>query len=578
MDLKRECQKTFYRELYHFEDKTQRLLMDETTQKLYLRKEKQFYDLQVYHYLKTHHSPYLANVHDFWEEDGKLVIIEEYIEGQTLENILQQTQALQQGEAMRILACICEGLRFLHQAVPQIVHRDLKAANVMLTKDGAVKLIDYDAAKTVKDGADRDTMLIGTQGNAAPEQYGFAQSDARTDIYALGILIRGLFPGTPQYAPVIQKATQMDPSARYQSTDELLRAIREIRDGSTPKNQGKRGKRRLLPWLLAGVAVVAAIICFFVWRHTDETQTMQQENNVNPVRTEDATGTQKTVVADGASSGRTQVETGNADHVIEMGTYRMTVPGDWKKENDTYYLEKGENMAFLTVATDPAPGLRTEDIPLMEEELKRSMLAGLQYLSVTEMSSFREIDINGIKLYCLTYEGTYGLYDVGVESYYFCDEIGEEMSVISFAQALNETKDHGPQFQEVLQTLVREDMLPAYNWKQVYHDREDLVTMNGHILVAIANVENDTITIWWLEEDTGWNALFWKGSFNPKSVEEGKQICISQKVEGLDGAHVSLDSTKSFEIENDIISYIVWRADEVWNIHLERVDASGNKD
>ncbi|MBQ9512842.1 MAG: serine/threonine protein kinase, partial [Lachnospiraceae bacterium] len=222
MDLKQECEKTFYRELYHFEDESQQLLMDETTRKLYLRKEKQFYDLQVYRYLKEHACPQLANVHDFWEEDGRLIVIEEYIEGGALDAHLQKEGTLPEEEALRILKEICKGLSFLHYATPQIVHRDLKASNVMLTKDGAVKLIDYDAAKTVKEGAGKDTVLIGTEGNAAPEQYGFAQSDGRTDIYALGILMKRLFPDTPRYAHIIQKATQMDPANRYQTVEELL--------------------------------------------------------------------------------------------------------------------------------------------------------------------------------------------------------------------------------------------------------------------------------------------------------------------------------------------------------------------
>lgn len=155
---------------------------------------------------------------------------------------------------------LCRILKQLHRCRSPIIHRDLKPANIMISSDGVVKLIDFNAAKEYRMGQMEDTCLMGTREYAAPEQYGFGQSDARTDIYALGVilnrLLTGDFPKNKLYEgrlkPVIQTCIQMDADARYQSVELLERALESGKnEKQRKKNTGKRMvlhlKKRYLP-------------------------------------------------------------------------------------------------------------------------------------------------------------------------------------------------------------------------------------------------------------------------------------------------------------------------------------------
>ncbi|MCR4839262.1 MAG: protein kinase, partial [Eubacterium sp.] len=180
------------------------IVMDPETERLYYRKRLSVYSIPVFRFLKEHKHKNLPEIHLFWQEEGDLIVIEELIQGHTLEELLDSGKALyaEKGlcfeEKKRILLELCDALEYLHSANPPIIHRDIKASNVMIREDGTLKLIDYDAAKQYVAEKSRDTVLIGTQGIAAPEQYGFAQSDERTDIFALGKLIERLLPESKQ--------------------------------------------------------------------------------------------------------------------------------------------------------------------------------------------------------------------------------------------------------------------------------------------------------------------------------------------------------------------------------------------
>ena len=166
---------------------------------------------------------------------------------------------------------ICDGLEFLHSANPPIIHRDIKASNIMVTDDYVVKIIDYDAAKIYVTGQTKDTMMIGTQGLAAPEQYGFAQSDVRTDLYALGKLVERMLPGNVDAKRITDKATEMDPKKRYASAAQMKAHIQRIREktsaldrkfekipGFDPMNKSHRIRARLL--LAASLVAVAVLV------------------------------------------------------------------------------------------------------------------------------------------------------------------------------------------------------------------------------------------------------------------------------------------------------------------------------
>ncbi|MCI5740469.1 MAG: serine/threonine-protein kinase [Lachnospiraceae bacterium] len=189
----------------------------------------------IYDFIMQNPTPYIPHIYENILDGNCLIIVEEYIQGRNLEEILRQ-QRIEENEAVRILLQLCEALKVLHHAKPTIVCRDLKAENVMIDCVGEVKIVDFDIARIYQDGKRRDTNLLGTAEYAAPEQYGYFQTDNRTDIYALGILfnymLTGQFPvermaeGRP--LKIIKKCTYLNPKERYQSVEELQRDIRKF--------------------------------------------------------------------------------------------------------------------------------------------------------------------------------------------------------------------------------------------------------------------------------------------------------------------------------------------------------------
>ena len=213
-----------YKILHSYEDIGQYLMMDEISGELCLKKYPEHHEDAVYEYLKEHKNPHIPTVIDYGTDEKGFYVIEEYIKGKTLTRYLEQDKPGLK-EKRRILDEIIAGIEFLHSAKPPIIHRDLKADNILIDKKGDVYVIDYDAAKIFKSGSSKDTELIGTIGIAAPEQYGFAQSDRRTDIYALGLLIKEMFPGIYRYSRVAKKATMFDPKDRYSDLAELKKDL-----------------------------------------------------------------------------------------------------------------------------------------------------------------------------------------------------------------------------------------------------------------------------------------------------------------------------------------------------------------
>lgn len=262
-DLKRRCENSFYSELYHFDETSQDLVLDQTTGRIMLRKVLEIYEIAVFKWLQENPNSHIPVVYTFHEENDKLTILEEYIQGDTLDVFLQ-TKNPDLKERLRILFDICDALDFLHNAPIPIIHRDIKAKNIMLTSDGIVKLIDFDASKSFHPGKEVDTTLIGTVGSAAPEQYGFRQSDARTDIYSLGILIKELFPNDNRFADIVDKATQMEPKLRYQRVSELKHALE--------KKFGAETKKTLNPVMTIFFIAIAILVMCFTIRHFSKPQ------------------------------------------------------------------------------------------------------------------------------------------------------------------------------------------------------------------------------------------------------------------------------------------------------------------
>lgn len=181
----------------------------------------------------------LMEIYDVKTQDGVCISLCEYINGMTLDMRVEYYQPFDIRSAKDILCQICDGLSQLH--INGIVHRDIKPGNVMITDDGTVKIIDYSISRLIKPEQRKDTTVLGTAGYASPEQFGFTQTNGKTDIYACGVLLNYLLTGKlPNeqlhqglLTTVIQQCIEIDENKRFASADELKKVL-----------QGKKINRR----------------------------------------------------------------------------------------------------------------------------------------------------------------------------------------------------------------------------------------------------------------------------------------------------------------------------------------------
>lgn len=237
MNPEDEYRLSFYKDLGDLDSSHDVKLVRHTeTGNIYVRKDLKDYDLAVFGMLLENRFEGIPRIEMLAddEETGVLTVIEEFINGRTLRSILDQKGTLPADQTASVLCAICDVLSPLHSNVPPIIHRDIKPENIIITDDSELYIVDFDASKLYSEGKSRDTELIGTRRYAAPEQYGFSQSDPRTDIYAIGKVGREMMTGSPDttqdqhfgtmYA-VLDKCTNMDPENRYRTVSDLRQAL-----------------------------------------------------------------------------------------------------------------------------------------------------------------------------------------------------------------------------------------------------------------------------------------------------------------------------------------------------------------
>ena len=201
-------------------------------------------------------------------DEKRRIEIREYIPGKTLDRAVSEKEPTAK-EILDITLKLCDILQYLHDRPAPVIHRDVKPQNVVINEEGEVFLIDFDIARIAKEEdsgeePSTDTVVFGTQMFAAPEQYGFSRTDARSDIYSLGVLIRWLLDRvtnedqreTKEYrllSAVAKKCSELDPGRRYQS-------ISKVKDVLLHKKE-KRAFLGLSAAVLFGI-VLAAVLLF----------------------------------------------------------------------------------------------------------------------------------------------------------------------------------------------------------------------------------------------------------------------------------------------------------------------------
>lgn len=230
--------------------------------------------------------PRLPRVEATYELPDCVAVVLDYVPGPTLEQVVAERGRLQQNEAVNLAQQICEAVQELHRL--GILHRDLTPANIIVADDGA-HIIDLGIARPLTDTANRnrDTTALGTYGFASPEQYGFAPTDVRSDIYSLGrilgFMLTGVYPDDTRYTPllsddlhvtprlraIVERATAFEPSARYQNVTQFAQALTSPTDPvdsyvpayavQRPAPNGNPRRRTVVAVAVAVVAVIAIV-------------------------------------------------------------------------------------------------------------------------------------------------------------------------------------------------------------------------------------------------------------------------------------------------------------------------------
>lgn len=233
--------------------------------------------------LRSLHHPMIPSICDVIEEEEAIFIVMDYIEGRTLGSVLEEEGAQEEKYVIEWAKQLCQVLSYLHNRMPPVIYRDMKPNNIMLKPNGDLMLIDFGISREFCQEHTEDTVCLGTQGYAAPEQFGGGQSDERTDIYGLGATLHHLVTGenprkrqgtdflsvcqlraeiSSGLEQIIKKCLQRSPEDRYQSCRELWYALEHYQELDHKKM--KRQKRKL--FLCVGLfshAFFSLGICLF---------------------------------------------------------------------------------------------------------------------------------------------------------------------------------------------------------------------------------------------------------------------------------------------------------------------------
>ena len=272
MTLEEESRLSFYRELTVLDEKKNIVLVqDRRNSELCVKKTLDIYSRDVYEQLASVRIEGVPAVKECVADDGKLIVVEEYVQGRSLKQVLDEHGLLNEEQAYEIAVQLVDILVRLHQLEPAIVHRDIKPSNIIIEKNGNVNLIDFNAARHVNAdknedtrmlgtvyfaapeqfgfGQNEDTRMLGTVYFAAPEQFGFGQSDERTDIYGLGATINYIMTGDKpgagiaecRFSDILKKCLMVDAKDRYQSAEEL-RGVLDMLNYSIVQDNRKKAE------------------------------------------------------------------------------------------------------------------------------------------------------------------------------------------------------------------------------------------------------------------------------------------------------------------------------------------------
>ena len=229
---------SLYRDIEHIDDRPDIILVKhcETGQK-FIKKLLTTYNKSVYDYLKDNQVKHMPIIHEIYESENCLIVIEECIEGKTIADLLEDN-AFSEDRAIDIAIDICRILEVIHGLPTPIIHRDIKPSNIMVTPENETYLLDMNVAKWYDPDKTDDTRYMGTRFYAAPEQvgYGLSASSAKSDVYAIGVLLNVMvtrrFPkeerADGRLWDIVERCISLNADDRYNAS-ELVEALEELR-------------------------------------------------------------------------------------------------------------------------------------------------------------------------------------------------------------------------------------------------------------------------------------------------------------------------------------------------------------
>lgn len=357
-----------------------------------------------------------------FKDDTMRCVVREYIEGDNLES---RRGMLSERQVCRTGIQLCEILDYLHSRKPPVIHRDIKPQNVIVRPDGRIALIDFGISRCYSDGSTSDTVYGGTYGFAPPEQYGFAQTDCRSDIYSLGILLTWLYCGSPEpikkpvsdFEKILARSTAFTPKSRYCSAISLKKKLEKYCCSE------RRWKKAFFAVAssMAVLAAASAVMGVLLWRSLK----LNAGRTVDKIVSEDgmtrAAATKEehnTNVADRSLTGSISGSCGdNASYVLDFDTDTLTISG----EGVTYCYYRDDLINFYDDSN-----YRNERAPWYKYTGEFSRLVVEEGITELAHSSFfgcrglKEIELKGTKRIGTNCFGNCGLTEIilheGVEN------------------------------------------------------------------------------------------------------------------------------------------------------------------
>lgn len=256
--------------------------------------------------LKNLSHPAFPRLVDVIHEEDKIILVFDYYEGPTLQKWLDEYGKIEESRVSGWAAQILDALYYLHENAPEpIIYRDLKPSNLIVLPDNSIKLIDFGTARLFKQNNTDDTVYLGTPGYAAPEQYGFGQTDVRTDIYNFGMTMFHLLTGkhplhcndtqfeafladtgaSELFKAIVMKCIAKNPEERFFSIDEIKKAFRQYDDppGLAPRLAaiGKNAVEISVSGIQSGIGTTHSCYLFGMWLQSHGLKTAVLEYGEN---------------------------------------------------------------------------------------------------------------------------------------------------------------------------------------------------------------------------------------------------------------------------------------------------------